>query len=100
MFCFCRSLPNLSELNLRSCKIADAGMEALAEALLVKRNIKKLDLRYDVIMTRDVIMTHDIIMTHDLIMTHDIIMTHDLIITLSCRLASVSKEIILFSASI
>ena len=76
MFCFCRSLPNLSELNLRSCKIADAGMEALAEALLVKRNIRKLDLRYDVIMT------------------------HDLIITLSCLLASVSKEIILFSASI
>ena len=55
IFCFCRSLPNLSELNLRSCKIADAGMEALAEALLVKRNIKKLDLRYDVIMTHDLI---------------------------------------------
>ena len=40
-----RSLPNLSELNLRSCHITDSGMEALAEALLVKRNIRKLNLR-------------------------------------------------------
>lgn len=62
IICFHRSLPNLSELNLRSCKIADAGMEALAEALLVKRNIRKLDLRYDVIMTHDIIMTYDVIM--------------------------------------
>lgn len=38
------SLPNLSELNLRSCHITDSGMEALAEALLVKRNIRKLNL--------------------------------------------------------
>lgn len=41
----CRSLPNLAELNLRACKITDAGMKALAEGLLVKRNITKLDLR-------------------------------------------------------
>ena len=40
-----RSLPNLAELNLKACKITDAGMKALAEGLLVKRNIRKLDLR-------------------------------------------------------
>ena len=41
-----QSLPNLSELNLKSCQITDEGMKALAEGLLVKRNIRKLDLRY------------------------------------------------------
>ena len=40
------SLPNLAELNLKACKITDEGMKALAEGLLVKRNIRKLDLRY------------------------------------------------------
>jgi Ran GTPase-activating protein (RanGAP) involved in mRNA processing and transport len=38
------SLPNLSELNLRCCRITDKGMEALAESFLVKRNLRKLDL--------------------------------------------------------
>lgn len=42
------SLPNLAELNLKACKITDEGMKALAEGLLVKRNIRKLDLRYAV----------------------------------------------------
>ena len=40
-----RSLPNLAELNLKACQITDEGMKALAEGLLVKRNIRKLDLR-------------------------------------------------------
>lgn len=40
------SLPNLAELNLRACQITDDGMKALAEGLLVKRNIRKLNLRY------------------------------------------------------
>lgn len=40
------SLPNLSELNLKSCQISGEGMKALAEGLLVKRNIKKLNLRF------------------------------------------------------
>lgn len=39
-----RSLPNLSELNLKACKITDEGMKALAEGLLVKRNIRRLNL--------------------------------------------------------
>lgn len=41
-----RSLPNLAELNLRCCQITDDGMKALAESFLVKRNLKKLDLRF------------------------------------------------------
>lgn len=41
-----QSLPNLAELNLKACQITDEGMRALAEGLLVKRNIRKLDLRY------------------------------------------------------
>ena len=41
-----RSLPNLAELSLKACQITDDGMKALAEGLLVKKNIRKLDLRY------------------------------------------------------
>ena len=40
------SLPNLAELSLKACQITDEGMKALAEGLLVKKNIRKLDLRY------------------------------------------------------
>ena len=40
-----RSLPNLAELNLKACMITDEGMKALAEGLLVKKSIRKLDLR-------------------------------------------------------
>ena len=40
-----RSLPNLAELNLKACNITDDGMKALAEGLLVKRNIRRLNLR-------------------------------------------------------
>ncbi len=39
------SLPNLEQLNLKACRITPEGMTALAEGLLVKRKIKKLDLR-------------------------------------------------------
>lgn len=42
-------MPNLTELNLRSCQITDKGMESLAESFLVKRNLRKLDLRYVII---------------------------------------------------
>ncbi|XP_064385052.1 uncharacterized protein LOC135333952 isoform X2 [Halichondria panicea] len=38
------SLPNLEQLNLKACRITHEGMTALAEGLLVKRKIKKLDL--------------------------------------------------------
>jgi Ran GTPase-activating protein (RanGAP) involved in mRNA processing and transport len=41
-----RSLPNLAELSLKACQITDEGMKALAEGLLVKKNIRKLNLRY------------------------------------------------------
>lgn len=46
-----QSLPNLSELNLKACQITDEGMKALAEGLLVKKNIRKLDLRCSVVST-------------------------------------------------
>ena len=39
------SLPNLAELSLKACQITDSGMKALAEGLLVKRRIRKIDLR-------------------------------------------------------
>lgn len=39
------SLPNLAELSLKACQITDNGMKALAEGLLVKRRIRKIDLR-------------------------------------------------------
>ena len=39
-----RSLPNLAHLNLRACKINDAGVRKLSEGLLVKKNLRILNL--------------------------------------------------------
>ena len=39
-----RSLPNLTHLNLRACKINDAGVKNLSEGLLVKKNLRILNL--------------------------------------------------------